>query len=72
MTRLILMALLVAGMLAVLSLALGPTRPVLTTPQTPLTPRKKEDTMPATFHTIAYVLLIVLMCGVASGWLGAA
>jgi hypothetical protein len=28
--------------------------------------------MPATFQTIAYVLLIVLMFGVATGWLGAA
>lgn len=72
MTRLILMALLVAGILAVLSLAFGPTRPVHAPQHTPLAPRKKEDTMPATFHTIAYVLLIVLMCGVATGWLGAA
>ncbi len=29
------------------------------------------DTMPKTFSTIAYVLLIVLMFGVATGWLGA-
>ncbi len=30
------------------------------------------DTMPKTFSTIAYVLLIMLMFGVATGWLGAA
>ena len=69
MTRLILMALLVAAMLAVLSLALGPTRPL---PEARPARGPKEDTMPATFQTIAYVLLIVLMCGVATGWLGAA
>lgn len=34
--------------------------------------RNKEDTMPATFHMIAYVLLIILMFGVVTGWLGAA
>ena len=32
----------------------------------------KGDTMPKTFSTIAYVLLIVLMFGVVTGWLGAA
>lgn len=82
MTRLILLALVVAAMLAVLNLALGPTRPVLATaahplpahplPARPKPARPKEDTMPATFQTIAYVLLFVLMCGVATGWLGAA
>lgn len=72
MTRLILLVLLVAGMMAVLALAYGPARPA-TGPRRPApVPRKKEDTMPATFQTIAYILLIVLMCGVATGWLGAA
>ena len=33
-------------------------------------PIKKEDTMPDTFRTVAYVLLLVLMVGVATGWLG--
>lgn len=33
---------------------------------------KDEDTMPDTFKRIAYVVLVVLMFGVASGWLGAA
>jgi cell division protein FtsX len=27
--------------------------------------------MPATFRNVAYLLLIVLMIGVATGWLGA-
>ena len=29
----------------------------------------KADTMPDTFKTVAYVLLIVLMFGVTTGWL---
>lgn len=33
---------------------------------------RKEDTMPKTFRNIAYVLLVVLMFGVVTGWLGAA
>ena len=77
MTRLILMATVVAAILAVLNLAWGPTRPVFdrTMPRPARrvpAARKKEDTMPATIHTVAYVLLIVLMFGVATGWLGAA
>jgi hypothetical protein len=32
---------------------------------------KDEDEMPATFRMVAYVLLLVLMVGVATGWLGA-
>lgn len=77
MTRLILMAAVVAAILAVLNLAWGPPRSVSnqTTPRPArLVPamRNKENTMPAAFHTIAYVLLIVLMFGVATGWLGAA
>ena len=31
---------------------------------------KDTDDMPAKFRRITYVLLIVLMFGVASGWLG--
>lgn len=32
----------------------------------------KGDSMPQTIRNIAYVLLILLMCGVSLGWLGAA
>ncbi len=32
---------------------------------------KDEDNMPATFKRIAYVVLVVLLFGVTSGWLGA-
>ena len=31
---------------------------------------KDDDPMPAKFQRVTYVLLIVLMFGVASGWLG--
>lgn len=81
MTRLILMAAVVAAILAVLNLAWGPARqvPVQTGPRPQRRPaahkpaaHKKEITMPATFQTIAYILLIVLMFGVATGWMGAA
>jgi len=30
---------------------------------------KKDDTMPDTFKTVAYVLLIILMFGITAGWL---
>jgi len=30
-----------------------------------------EDEMPATFRMVAYVLLLALMVGVTTGWLGA-
>lgn len=33
---------------------------------------RNEDAMPKTFRNIAYVLLVVLMFGVVTGWLGAA
>jgi predicted small integral membrane protein len=74
MTKLILMAVVVAVILAVLNLAWGPTRPAFASPRQtlPPLPAKKVDRMPVTFQTIAYVLLIILMLGVATGWVGAA
>lgn len=35
----------------------------------PANDAKKADTMPDTFKTVAYVLLIILMFGVTTGWL---
>jgi hypothetical protein len=32
---------------------------------------RDEDSMPSTFRLVAYVLLLLLMVGVATGWLGA-
>ena len=66
MARLILFAFVLLGLaIAVSSVMMmlrsfGPNRPA-----------SKEDTMPKTFSTIAYVLLIILMFGIASGLLGA-
>ncbi len=34
-------------------------------------PVRQEDRMPATFRTIAYILLLAVMTGTATGWLGA-
>lgn len=33
------------------------------------TSKPKEDTMPDTFKTAAYVLLLLLMFGITTGWL---
>ncbi|MEL6841174.1 MAG: hypothetical protein AAFP85_17960 [Pseudomonadota bacterium] len=33
---------------------------------------KGEDNMPETFRRISYVVLVLLLLGLASGWLGAA
>jgi hypothetical protein len=33
---------------------------------------RREDFMPAAFRNTAYVLLLLLIFGVATGWLGAA
>ena len=33
-------------------------------------PNTERDTMPETFQRAAYVMLIVLLFGVTSGWLG--
>ena len=32
---------------------------------------KEDDHMPDTFKRIAYIVLVILMFGVTSGWLGA-
>lgn len=67
MARLILFAALIAGLVViVVTLARG--LEALTTAR----PGSKGDTMPKTFQNIAYVLLIILMFGVVTGWLGAA
>jgi hypothetical protein len=68
MTRLILLLLLFsAAMIAVSIIA------TLLQPNPAVPPRqKKETSMPATFQYIAYALLIALMFGVVTGWLGAA
>ena len=68
MTRVILILFLISAVV----LAATSVMALLNGPDTSRATRKKEDTMPATFHMIAYVLLIILMFGVVTGWLGAA
>lgn len=65
MTRVILF--LMALSLAVLAVAA--VQALLRTPRFPL-PTAKETTMPALVSLLSYVLLIVLMFGVTTGWLG--
>lgn len=42
----------------------------LFTPAAPLPARPREDAMPAVFRNVAYALLVMLMVGIATGWLG--
>ena len=65
MTRLIMFLLLFAAAVLAISAVMTMLKPVVTRPAP-----KKEDTMPATFRLVAYVLLLFLMVGVATGWMG--
>lgn len=66
MTRLILLLLLFSAAVIAVSAVISLFQPAATVP-----PRQpKEFPMPATFQYIAYALLIALMFGVATGWLG--
>lgn len=67
MGRLILFALLLLGLLIVFAALMSVVRSFSTDPA----PQPTEDTMPNTFRSIAYGLLIFLMFGVTIGWLGA-
>lgn len=65
MARLILGLLLIAViLLAALAVA------KLFTPAAPLPRREREDAVPAVFRNVAFALLILLMVGIATGWLG--
>lgn len=65
MARLILGLLLISAiLLAVVAVA------KLFTPAAPIPVRPKEDAVPAVFRNVAYALLIMLMVGIATGWLG--
>jgi cell division protein FtsX len=66
MTRLILFLLLFSAAVLALASVLNLLNPAGHRPAP-----QKGDTMPATFRTVAYILLLVLMVGVATGWLGA-
>lgn len=66
MARLILFVLLIAGVALAFASVMLALRAV-----GPRAEPQRGDTMPDTFRTIAYVLLVLLMFGVVSGWLGA-
>ncbi|KIQ69677.1 hypothetical protein [Wenxinia marina] len=53
------------GAFAVASIAGGPARARAAA-------RPKEDRMPDTLRTVAYVALLLLMLGIVTGWLGGA
>ena len=67
MGRLILFALLLMGLLIVFAALMSLVRSFEKADDT----KSLEDTMPNTFRSIAYGLLIFLMFGVTIGWLGA-
>ena len=66
MLRLVLMIAFVL-VVAIAFIAVVRTLSEITQPQT----GKETDDMPAKFRRVTYVLLVVLLFGVTSGWLGA-
>jgi cell division protein FtsX len=67
MARLILFMLLLATVVLAVSVVMSVLKPAGPAPA----PQKGTNTMPATFRNFAYVLLLLLMIGVVTGWLGA-
>lgn len=67
MTRLILFAAFISIVAFAVVVLLGAMRDVV-----PTGDRKDTAMIPAKFRRITYVLLVVLLFGVTSGWLGAA
>ena len=70
MARLILFLLLFASAILAIVAVMALLKPAGGSSAPGMSVQKKEDTMPDTFRTVAYVLLLVLMVGVATGWLG--
>ena len=68
MARLILIAVLVAAVVVAALTLLAALRPGPAAADTTL-PRR-VDTMPRSFRTISYTLLLVLMVGITTGWIG--
>lgn len=67
MMRLILLLFVIAAMLVAAAVFLAAFRAATT-----VTTQIKEDPMPDTFKRVAYVLLVLLLIGISTGWLGAA
>ncbi len=70
MARLILFLLLFASAILAIVAVMAFLNPAGRATPSNMPATKKEDTMPDTFRTVAYALLLVLMVGVATGWLG--
>lgn len=69
MFRLIFFALLLSGIVIATAAILAALRAI--GGPAPDDPTRKADPMPKTLQTAAYVLLIIVMFGVVTGWLGA-
>lgn len=67
MGRLVIVALLIIVMVMAIGAVINMAKAVQSSATTAL-----GDDMPKTFQRIAYVVLIMLMFGVVTGWLGAA
>ncbi|NCO87976.1 MAG: hypothetical protein GW886_15230 [Rhodobacterales bacterium] len=65
MARLILMGLFIAAILITVTSVMA----LFETRGGPVAAQKKDTTMPATVRKFAYVLLIIVMFGVTTGWL---
>jgi len=72
MARVILGLVLFAAVVLAIASVITLARSLIATPATPAPPGPKEDPMPDVMRNIAYVLLLILLVGVATGWLGAA
>jgi hypothetical protein len=71
MVRVILGLLLVAALALLATSLLVLVRAVAAVPPNRPATGPKDDPMPDALRNIAYVLLLILLFGVASGWLGA-
>ena len=69
MARLVLALFLFAVLALAVSAALTLVR-ALTAPPAPATPPAREDAMPAAVRIVAYVVLLALLLGLTSGWIG--
>jgi len=75
MARLILFAVLVAAVVVaaltlLAALRPGPAAAAAAAAAADTTLPRRVDTMPRSFRTISYTLLLVLMVGVTTGWIG--
>ena len=70
MARLILFLLLFAALALAVAAGLAAWRAVVAPPAPSRLPAVTEDPMPPAIRNVAYVLLLALLAGLTSGWLG--